>query len=77
MGRGSVIVSYNTCAKLTHSKVTCPGEKVKGYRCGLTGYFRGSTVCKRKPAEEKAKTRRERANQVVEPEEERDGASVG
>ena len=31
--------------------------------CRLTGYFRGSTACKRKPAEEKVKTEKGRANQ--------------
>ena len=49
---------------------------MKGYSCGLTGYFRGSTVCKKKPAEDKVKTERERANQVDGLEEESNRDSI-
>ena len=41
----------------------CPGEEVEVDSCRLMGYFKGSTAHKRKPAEEKAKTRERRANQ--------------
>ena len=76
-GRDSAIVSYNTCARPTHGKAICPGEKVKGYSCRLMGYFRGSTACKRKPAEDKAKTKGERANQVDGLEGKSDRDSIG
>ena len=77
-GRGSAGVSCSTCTRPTHSKGICPGKKVECYSCGLTGHFKGSTVCKGKPAGNKTKTRRKRANQVDELEEESDaGDSIG
>ena len=77
-GRGSATVSCSTCTRPTHSKVVCPGKKVECYSCGLTGHFRGSTACKRKPAGDKAKTMTYRANQIDRLEEESDeGDSIG
>ena len=62
--RGSTRTSNSTCTRTTHDRETSPGEKVENDSCRLTGHFRGSTADKGKPAGDKAKTRRERANQI-------------
>ena len=55
-GKCSVVVSCNTCTRPTNGKAVCPGIKVECYSCRLMGHFRGSMACKRKPADDKAKT---------------------
>ena len=61
MAERGIAPSCNTCitSRQTHGKAVCPGKKVECYGCRLMGHFRGFMACKKKPAEEKAKTQRE------------------
>ena len=52
--------------KTTHEGETSPEREVENDNCRLTGHFRGSTANKGKPAEDKAKTRGGRVNQIDE-----------